>query len=129
METELTIGQVARRAGIATSAIRFYERNGLLPVADRVGGQRRYDEDAVCRLRLIATAKEAGFSLDEIRILLTGADAGVPAHQELRALAARKLPEVDAVIARAQEMRAWLRHAQGCRCRTLEACPLFAPGG
>src|SRR5687768_5719384 len=102
--SQLTIGQLASRTGLATSAIRYYERRGVLPPAERVSGQRRYGPEAVRRLEIVGVAQRAGFTLDEARVLL---DSGAP----LRELAARKLPEVEALIARAEEMRSWLVHA------------------
>lgn len=114
-------------AGVSASAIRFYERDGLLPKADRVAGQRRFTEETVRRLGMIGVAKRAGFSLDEIRALLTSIDQGVAAHERLQELATRKLPEIDAVIERAQTMREWLVAASGCGCKTLEDCALFVP--
>jgi MerR family transcriptional regulator, redox-sensitive transcriptional activator SoxR len=124
-EATLTIGQAARKAGVNSSALRYYERVGLIPEPDRVSGQRRYDEDVVRRLEVIAVAKEAGFSLDEVRTLLESADRGDPAHRQLRALAERKLPEVDALIERAQAVREWLTVATDCGCDTLDDCRLF----
>lgn len=124
-EATLSIGEVADRAGIAVSAIRYYERNGLLPEAERVGGQRRFTEATVQRLGIIDVAKQAGFSLDEVRVLLTSIDEGAPAHEQLQALAERKLPEVDALIERAQAMRDWLLTASDCGCETLDGCRLF----
>src|SRR5919197_1034576 len=119
-EATLTIGELAREAGLKTSAIRYYESVGLLPEPARVSGQRRYDGDTLRRLRVIEVAKQAGFSLDEARVLLDGAGGA-----QLRALAERKLPEVDELIARAQAMRAWLVTASGCDCETLDVCALF----
>jgi MerR family redox-sensitive transcriptional activator SoxR len=126
-ETTLSIGEVVDMAGVSASAIRFYERDGLLPKADRVAGQRRFTEETVRRLGMIGVAKRAGFSLDEIRALLTSIDQGVAAHERLQELATRKLPEIDAVIERAQTMREWLVAASGCGCKTLEDCALFVP--
>ncbi|HSS03642.1 MAG TPA: MerR family transcriptional regulator [Solirubrobacterales bacterium] len=126
-EATLSIGEVADRAGISVSAIRFYERRGLLPEPERAGGQRRYTDAAVQRLGVIGAAKHAGFSLDEIGVLLSSTDAGAPAHEQLRALASRKLPEVDALIERAQAMRNWLFVASECGCETLDACALLRP--
>jgi len=125
-DTTLSIGEVAEAVGISVSAIRFYERNGLLPEAERVSGKRRFGSDTVRRLEVIAVAKQAGFSLEEIRALLDSIDRGAPAHQELQALAARKLPEMDALIERAKAMREWLAIASDCGCESLEDCPLFA---
>ena len=119
---QLTIGQVAERAGINSSAVRFYERVGVLPEPPRVGGQRRYGEDTVRRLEVIDIAKRAGFNLDEIRLLVNDTSGDT----RLRELAQRKLPEVEALIARAEAMRDWLLEAQDCRCSSLELCGLFA---
>jgi MerR family transcriptional regulator, redox-sensitive transcriptional activator SoxR len=124
-EATLSIGQVARRAGISVSAIRFYERRGLLPETERVSGQRRYTDAAIQRLGVIHTAKQVGFSLDEVGILLASTDRGAPAHAQLQNLAARKLPEVDALIERAQVMHDWLLVANDCDCETFDACALF----
>ncbi len=120
----LTIGDVAREAGVSASAIRYYESIGVLPEPARHAGQRRYTPDVVRRLGVIDVAKQAGFSLDETRALLA-ADADSGAHAELRELAARKLPEIEALIARAQTMRDWLQAAGGCTCETLDVCALF----
>lgn len=125
-DATLSIGEVAERTGVTASAIRFYERKGLLPKADRVAGQRRFTERTVRRLGIIGVAKRAGFSLGEIKSLLTSVDQGAPAHEQLQTLATRKLPEIDAVIGRAQATREWMLAAGGCRCKTLEDCALFA---
>jgi MerR family transcriptional regulator, redox-sensitive transcriptional activator SoxR len=125
MDEMLTIGQLAQRFGLNTSAIRYYEANGVLPEPTRVSGQRRYGPDAVRRLEVLDVAKRAGFSLDEIGILLQSAEAGTPAFEALRQLARHKLPEVEALIARAQAMRDWLQTATACDCETLDVCELF----
>lgn len=124
-EAELSIGEVAERAGVSISAIRFYEREGLLPRPERVSGRRRFPEGTVQRLGIVDVAKQAGFSLDEIRTLLRATDRGAPAHEHLRALAAQKLPEVEALIQRAETMRGWLVAAGSCECDSLEGCALF----
>jgi MerR family transcriptional regulator, redox-sensitive transcriptional activator SoxR len=123
--TTLTIGQLAQRFGLNTSAIRYYEANGVLPEPARESGQRRYGPDAVRRMEVLDVAKRAGFSLDEARVLLQRTEAGSPAHEALRELATRKLPEVEALIERAEAMRAWLITATGCSCKTLDVCALF----
>lgn len=124
-EAMLGIGEVAREAGVSVSAIRFYEREGLLAKAERVSGKRRFGVDVMRRLGVIDIAKQAGFSLEEIRTLLDSIDRGAPAHEELQALAARKLPEMDALIERARAMRDWLAVASTCGCESLEDCGLF----
>jgi MerR family transcriptional regulator, redox-sensitive transcriptional activator SoxR len=102
-----------------------YEREGLLPEPERVSGQRRFTEETVQRLGIIDVAKQAGFSLEEVGVLLASIDQGAPAHEQLQALAARKLPEVDALIARAEAVREWLTTASACGCDSLASCALF----
>jgi MerR family redox-sensitive transcriptional activator SoxR len=128
VDETLTIGQLARRFGLNTSAIRYYERVGVLPQPARESGRRRYGHDAIRRMRFLEVAKRAGFTLEEARVVLESADAGSPAFESLRRLAARKLPEVEALIARAEEMRAWFLVAGNCSCMTLDGCALFAGG-
>jgi MerR family redox-sensitive transcriptional activator SoxR len=128
-DASLTISQLARRFGLNASAIRYYERVGVLPAADRVNGQRRYGPEAVKRLGVLEVAKRAGFTLDEAKLLLQRTDAGDPAFAALRDLAARKLPEVEALIARAQEVRDWMVVASDCSCTSLDVCGLFITPG
>lgn len=125
----LTIGQLAQRFRLKTSAIRYYEANAVLPAPARVNGQRRYGPDAVRRMEVLQVAKRAGFSLDEARVLLQGAERGTPAFESLRQLAARKLPEVEALIERAEAMRSWLLTATDCSCTSLDVCALFETAG
>jgi len=120
---ELTIGEVARRAGVATSSIRYYERIGLLPRPDRVGGQRRYDLDVLGKLGFIGVAQSAGFKLREIEELITGIDGGLGV--QMRSLSAQKLDEIDALLERTRAMKGWLEVAQECGCATPEECSLF----
>jgi MerR family redox-sensitive transcriptional activator SoxR len=124
-DATLTIGQLAARFELNASAIRYYERVGVLPAPARTSGQRRYGTEAVRRLEVLEVAKRAGFTLDEAKLLLQGADAGSPAFASLRELATRKLPEVEALITRAQEMREWLLVATDCECTSLDVCALF----
>ena len=124
-EPTLTIGQVATRAGINASAIRYYERAGVLPQPERRSGQRRYTQETIQRLGVIDIAKRAGFTLDDARVLLATGGEGGPAHEQVRDLAQRKLPEVEALIERAAAMKRWLTIATGCNCDTLDVCGLF----
>lgn len=119
----LRIGEVAAAANVATSAIRYYERIGLLDEPERVSGQRRYDPSVIERLSLIEAGQRAGLSLDELRELL---DAGrEPISANLNELAERKLPAIEALIERAIAMREWLLKAQACDCETIHECGLF----
>jgi len=122
----MLIGEVARRAGIRPSAIRYYESVGLLPEPERVAGRRRYPAETLRTLSVIATAQRAGLSLDEIRELLAVSAGERDVSYRLRTIASRKLPEIDALIERARLVRGWLEAASECRCPTLDDCPLFA---
>jgi MerR family redox-sensitive transcriptional activator SoxR len=122
-EPTMRIGEVAGRAGVRVSLIRYYEDVGLLPEADRVSGQRRYDETVLRRLAVIDVAQRAGLSLDEIRELVDHGND--PMSEHLRELAERRLPEIDALIARAQRVRTWLQTATGCGCQSIDECALF----
>ena len=124
-QATLTIGELAAAGGVNTSAVRYYERRGLMPEPVRISGQRRYDQPALARLRTIRAAQQAGLSLDEVGLLLAGADDGASA-EALRLLAERKLPNVEALIERAQTMKQWLELAADCRCESLDVCDLFA---
>ena len=124
---ELTIGEVARRAGVATSSIRYYERIGLLPKPARSGGQRRYDTDVLGKLGFIGVAQSAGFKLREIKELIDGADGGI--GEQMRSLSTQKLDEVEALLERTKAMKGWLEVAKECGCATPAECALFpAPG-
>lgn len=117
-----TIGDVARMVGIRTSAIRYYERIGVLPPARRVGGQRRYDAASVALLRVAMLAGSAGFSLTEQKRLLRGFDTDTPPAERWRALAASKLAELDEIIARAQRMKERVESTLDCTCAEMTEC-------
>jgi MerR family redox-sensitive transcriptional activator SoxR len=119
----MRIGQVAERAGVRVSLIRYYEEIGLLPKAERVSGQRRYDESVLRRLAVIDVAQRAGLSLDEIRELVEHGNQ--PMSTRLRELADRRVPEIEALIERAQRVRQWLVAAQTCGCEAIDDCKLF----
>src|SRR4051812_24643043 len=107
----MLIGELARRAGVRRSAIRYYESIGLLPEPPRVAGQRRYARETLRTLSVIAAAQRAGLSLEEIRELLATSSGAGAVSERLRAIATRKLPEVDALIERARLVRSWLEAA------------------
>jgi len=121
----LTIGQVAKRAGVRDSHIRYYERIGVLPAPERVSGQRRYTEDVLHRLAIVDVAQRAGLTLDEIRELTGPESRGEHASERIRALADRKLPAIDALIERTQAVRHWLQVARSCDCASVDVCGLF----
>jgi DNA-binding transcriptional MerR regulator len=119
----MRIGEVAQRAEVRVSLIRYYEDVGLLPEPERVSGQRRYDESVLRRLAVVDVAQRAGLSLDEIRELLHHGNE--PMSERLRELADRRVPEIDALIERALRVREWLVAAQGCDCEAIDDCALF----
>jgi MerR family redox-sensitive transcriptional activator SoxR len=123
--SSLSIGEVARRSGKATSAIRYYEEVGLVDPPERVSGRRRYHADVVRRLAVIETAQRAGLTLDEIRLLLRASSKDGAVTEQLRAVAEQKLPELREAIERAELVRSWLEDAARCHCPTLDECPLF----
>ena len=119
----MRIGDVARQAGVRVSLLRYYEDVGLLPHPERVSGQRRYDESVLRRLAVIDVAQRAGLSLEDIRELVEHGND--PMGARLRELADRRLPEIDALIERAQRVRRWLELAQDCECQAIDECELF----
>ena len=119
----LRISEVARCAGLRPSALRYYERIGILPAAARSSGRRRYDEAILYRLALIDVARRTGFTLAEIRVLFFGFREGTPASARWRALSRRKLAELDVGLRRLREMRRILqRLSDCCRCSELMEC-------
>ena len=122
---ELSIGEVARATGLSASALRYYEKAGLLPAPPRRSRQRRYDERVFGRIELIRVALDAGFTIRETRTLLSGFAADTPPAARWRALATRKLPEVEQAIERAQRMKWLLESSFQCRCVQLADCERY----
>lgn len=124
----LTIGEVARRAGLRTSAIRYYEDIGVLPQPVRVyGGHRRYSARVFQQLAFIQLAQAAGFSIAEIQALVSDFDENAPLGVRWRTLAEQKLAELDILISRAQGMKRVLQEGLRCECLNLDEClPLMS---
>jgi MerR family redox-sensitive transcriptional activator SoxR len=123
--SDMTIGQLAKVCDLAPSAIRYYERAGLLPAPARVSRQRRYGADAIGRLRLLQLAREAGFSIAETRTFVSGFSANTPPAIRWRTLAERKLAEIVAQMARLERMRTLLQSSFQCQCLSIEDCVRF----
>jgi MerR family transcriptional regulator, redox-sensitive transcriptional activator SoxR len=104
----LAIGELARRAGTAPSALRYYEQIGLLPPAERAGGKRHHPPSSAERLALVRLYQDAGFTLKEIRQLLA---AGRRQRASWTPLAEGKIAELDARITEAQRAKSLLEHA------------------
>jgi MerR family redox-sensitive transcriptional activator SoxR len=119
----MTIGEVAARAGLATSAIRYYEKAGLLKPPARVNGRRIYSADILHQLIVIRFAKDNAFTLPEIKRLLRGFPESTPASVRWKKLARVKIAELESTIAKAQAMKEMLESlASRCRCRSLAQC-------
>jgi len=123
----MTISALARAAGVAPSAVRYYESVGVLPEPDRLAGQRRYGPEDVRRLEMIRTAQRAGLALADIRDLLGAGDSDEQLGGRMRELAARRLPTADEQLQRAQTARRWLEAAATCTCVALDECALLDP--
>jgi MerR family redox-sensitive transcriptional activator SoxR len=119
---ELSIGELAQRAGLRATAIRYYESVGLLTPARRAGGRRRYDEAAVERLAFIRAAQGLGFSLGEIGALIAQDAPALPLPERWQAMARAKLADVERLIGEAQLVRLSLIGGLGCACDTLDSC-------
>jgi DNA-binding transcriptional MerR regulator len=121
----LTIGELARRTGVSSSALRYYEDLGLLPAPVRVSGQRRYPDSASRVVGAILLYRDAGFTLAEQKTLLA---SGPGVSDEWGRLARRKLAELDEQIARAQAARDAIRHGLRCPHEDITQCPNFSAG-
>ena len=120
---QLTISEVARQVGLQASAIRYYEQIGLLPPAQRMSGQRRYDTAALYRLAIIQRARQLGFTLDEIRQLFFGFRNVTRASERWHTLSRKKIAELDGLMDAIKTVRRLLKTMmQNCRCDTLEQC-------
>jgi DNA-binding transcriptional MerR regulator len=126
-EDLLTIGELARRTGVATSALRYYGELGLLHPTARQSGRRRYDHGAVAIVGVILLLQDAGFSLGEIRQIMHPGPAR-PGSAPWRDLAATKIAELDDRIAKAEAARSALRHALAHHRDDLFDCPRFQDG-
>lgn len=121
----LTIGELARRAGVTASALRYYEELGLLPAPARISGQRRYPESAARLVGAILLYSDAGFTLAEQKALMASRTS---APGEWDRLARRKLGELDEQIARAQAARDAISHGLRCPHEDITQCPNFNAG-
>ena len=127
--TLLTIGQLAERAGVATSAVRFYEAQGLLASTRTAGNQRRYEQATLRRIAFIRTAQRVGLSLEEIGdALATLPDGRVPTKADWTRLSQTWRPRLDEQIERIQRLRDRLDSCIGCGCLSLKTCALSNPG-
>jgi MerR family redox-sensitive transcriptional activator SoxR len=118
----MKIGELAASAGLAASAIRYYEKLGLLEPAMRINGQRRYPSDALDRILLIRFAGEMDFTLTEIKLFLRGFRENTPVSTRWRKLTSRKIAEMQQRLALTQRLLRVLQALQHCRCVQLHQC-------
>ncbi|XVQ06252.1 MerR family transcriptional regulator [Spirillospora sp. CA-255316] len=122
-EQQLTIGELANRTGVATSALRYWEELGLLPVPARVSGQRRYPPSVVQRVGVVLLLRDVGFTLREVKAFIASRPS---AGDDRRKLHERKLAELDRRIAQAQAARNAIAHGLACPHEDILECPNFA---
>ena len=120
---QLSISEVARTVGLRSSAIRYYERIGILPPVKRIRGQRRYEPATVSHLLVIQRARQNGFTLDEVRELFFGFERRTGPATRWQKLSERKLADLEASIEQIKNVQRRLSQLRdGCRCSTLEQC-------
>ena len=128
-EGSLTIGAVAARTGVATSTLRYYEREGLVSSERSSGGQRRYRREVLRRVAFIRTAQRVGLSLDEIRTAMASLPQGrTPTKADWEKLSGSCRSRLDEQIALLERLRDRLTSCIGCGCLSLETCGLLNPG-
>jgi DNA-binding transcriptional MerR regulator len=113
----LSISDVGAATGLRSSALRYYERAGLIQPAARIGGRRHYSQSILHQLAIIALLQDVGFTISEIEQLIEG-----KSRQRWRELAEHKVTEIDAHIERVESARNLLIAALGCKCGSLEEC-------
>lgn len=128
MATELSIGEVAERSGVAPSALRFYERRGLISSNRTDANQRRYERAVLRRIAFIQAGRAAGVSLAEIYIALAGLPTGrTPSRKDWERLSNRWRDDLDARIATLEALRERLTTCIGCGCLSIDKCDLLNP--
>jgi MerR family redox-sensitive transcriptional activator SoxR len=123
---ELTIGELSARSGVATSALRFYEAEGLIAARRTDGNQRRYPRAALRRVALVQAGRAAGISLEEIRGAIERLPHDrAPTKRDWERLSGAWRRDLDARIARLEALRDQLTSCIGCGCLSLRSCALF----
>jgi MerR family redox-sensitive transcriptional activator SoxR len=124
----LSIGQLAGRTGLSTSAIRFYETKGLIKADRNAGGQRRFERPDIRRLSFIMITQQQGFTLDEIKDMLSGLpNARTPTQNDWTRINKRLAARIEERIAQLKQMRQNLNGCIGCGCLSLKKCALYNP--
>jgi MerR family redox-sensitive transcriptional activator SoxR len=124
----LSIGEVASRSGMAPSALRFYQAQGLIRADRSLGGQRRFHRDMLRRIAFVRVAQRVGLTLQEIRAALATLPAGrTPTPADWARLSRGWRPRLDAQIATLERLRDRLTSCIGCGCLSFKACALYNP--
>ncbi len=125
----LSVGQVARRSGFAPSAVRYYEREGLIRAERNAGGHRRFEPDVLRRLAFIRAATHVGLTLDEVRqALATLPHERTPTKADWERISRGWRTRLDAEIAALEALRDGLTSCIGCGCLSLQRCRISNPG-
>jgi MerR family redox-sensitive transcriptional activator SoxR len=125
---DLAVGEVARRSGVAVSALHFYESKGLIHSQRNAGNQRRYRREVLRRIALIKAAQAMGVSLAEVaEALAVLPEHAAPSAADWKAMSQQWGTQLDQRIARLQRLRDSLSGCIGCGCLSMEVCPLYNP--
>ena len=128
-DEELTIGALSQRTGVAPSALRFYEDEGLIHAFRSDGGQRRYEREVIRRVSFVRIAQQVGLTLEEIREAMDSLpDNRTPTKRDWERLSRSWQPRVDAQIGMLERLRDRLTGCIGCGCLSLKLCQLANPG-
>jgi len=126
VDSELAIGALSERTGVAASALRFYEDEGLIHSVRTVGGQRRYKREVIRRVSFVRVAQQVGLTLDEIRVALHSLPARrTPTEKDWQRLSASWRPRLDAQIAMLERLRDHLDGCIGCGCLSMRFCQML----
>ena len=129
VQQPLTVGEVARRSGVAVSTLHFYEAQGLISAWRNAGNQRRYAREVLRRVAVIKVAQRAGVPLKDIRSALdTLPDKRTPTRRDWERLSAQWRADLDARIRSLEQLRDELGDCIGCGCLSIDRCPLRNPG-
>ncbi|QPG04584.1 redox-sensitive transcriptional activator SoxR [Salinimonas marina] len=124
----MSVGQVARRTGVAVSTLHFYEQKGLIHASRNAGNQRRFGRDAIRRVSLIKAAQQLGISLEEIaQAFAPLPDFAAPSAKQWQAMASGWQVQLDARIEKLTRLRKSLTGCIGCGCLSMANCPLYNP--
>jgi MerR family transcriptional regulator, redox-sensitive transcriptional activator SoxR len=125
----LTIGEMSERTGVAPSALRFYEAEGLIHATRSDGGQRRYAREMIRRVSFIRVAKQVGLSLEEIGTAMASLpDSRTPTRRDWERLSSEWRPRIEHQIGVLERLRDRLTGCIGCGCLSMQACKLLNPG-